>query len=270
MLQLGPLIPKPEYVLVWDLETVPDLAALVRACPPRPGGELAAEPPEPDKFPKLPFHKIVCIGALLAEKQHGAWSVTALGAPHVGERSEKELIAAFVDKIARLRPHLVTFNGSSFDLPVLRYRGMLHQSSPGLSARPYFRRYLGDAVDLCDVLACFDNRGKMRLHDLCRALNLPGKPDCIDGSKVEQYVQEGKLAEVANYCECDVVSTFRLWLLHELFKGTLSQDQHGRSEAALATYIKQRLANKPHWERLVETKNAASGPVQTDSLAALT
>jgi 3'-5' exonuclease len=40
----------------------------------------------------------------------------------VGERTEKQLIAAFCDKIAELSPQLVTFNGNSFDLPVLRYR----------------------------------------------------------------------------------------------------------------------------------------------------
>jgi len=39
--------------------------------------------------------------------------------PHVAERSEKDLIASFVDKIAALSPQLITFNGSSFDLPVL-------------------------------------------------------------------------------------------------------------------------------------------------------
>ena len=44
--------------------------------------------------------------------------VDALGAPHVGQRSEKELIASFVGRIAELTPQLVTFNGSSFDLPV--------------------------------------------------------------------------------------------------------------------------------------------------------
>jgi DNA polymerase elongation subunit (family B) len=37
------------------------------------------------------------------------------------------LIAAFVDRIAELNPQLVTFNGSSFDLPVLRYRAMVHK-----------------------------------------------------------------------------------------------------------------------------------------------
>jgi predicted PolB exonuclease-like 3'-5' exonuclease len=47
----------------------------------------------------------------------GAWHLQALGAPHIGERSEQALISAFVDRIAELSPHLVTFNGSSFDLP---------------------------------------------------------------------------------------------------------------------------------------------------------
>jgi len=34
------------------------------------------------------------------------WAVDAVGAPHVGERTEKELISAFCDKIAELSPQL--------------------------------------------------------------------------------------------------------------------------------------------------------------------
>jgi hypothetical protein len=54
------------------------------------------------------------IGALVAHREDsGCWTLDALGAPHVGERSEKELIASFAEKIAALSPQLVTFNGSS-------------------------------------------------------------------------------------------------------------------------------------------------------------
>ena len=86
-----------------------------------------------DKFPKHIYHSIVCIGALIAHREPYHWAVDALGAPHVGERTEKELITAFCDKIAALSPQLVTFNGNSFDLPVLRYRAMVH----GVSARGF-------------------------------------------------------------------------------------------------------------------------------------
>jgi predicted PolB exonuclease-like 3'-5' exonuclease len=50
---------------------------------------------------------------------------SALGAPHIGERSEPELISAFVEKIGQLRPQLD--NGHIFDLPVLRYRAMVNR-----------------------------------------------------------------------------------------------------------------------------------------------
>jgi predicted PolB exonuclease-like 3'-5' exonuclease len=75
-----------------------------------------------DKFPKHIYHSIVCIvciGALVARQEEGSWVPTALGAPHVGERPEKALISSFVEWIGDLKPQLVMFNGSSFDLPAI-------------------------------------------------------------------------------------------------------------------------------------------------------
>src|SRR5215831_16364390 len=100
-------------VLVWDLETVPDLAgfAIANDLLGKPDADVRAE--LGNRFPKHIYHTIVCICALVAHRESDHWAVDALGAPHVGERTEKQLIASFCDKIAELKPQLVTFNGNS-------------------------------------------------------------------------------------------------------------------------------------------------------------
>jgi len=238
----------PSHVIVWDLETVPDLRGFAAAnnldC--KSDDEIGEA--MGDKFPKHIYHSIVCIGALIAHRDdNDHWEVSAFGAPHVGERSEKELIAAFVDKIAELTPQLVTFNGNSFDLPVLRYRAMIHAiAAPGLSARPYFNRYTDDAIDLCDVLASFSSQARATLHEVCRVMGLPGKPDSIDGGEVHKYFREGRIQEIADYCETDIVNTYRVWLRHELFRGRLSDATFDASEKNLSEFIKARSNAKPH------------------------
>ena len=239
------------HVLVWDVETVPDISGFAAAND--LFGKTAAEVREAmgDKFLKHIYHSIICIGALIAHYDGDHWMVDAVGAPHLGDRSEKELIASFVERIAELKPQLVTFNGSSFDLPVLRYRAMVHNvSAIGLSARPYFNRYADDAIDLCDVLSSFAPRAKSTLHELCRVLGIPGKPHGIDGGEVEKYFREGRIEDIAAYCESDVVNTYRVWLRHELFRGKLSDAAFQASEANLTEFITARTNTKQHLAEL--------------------
>jgi hypothetical protein len=235
-------------VIVWDIETVPDLKGFAAA-----NGHLGKSEEEVraelgDKFPKHIFHSVICVGALVAHRaDNGHWAVDALGAPHVGERSEKELIAAFVEKIAALSPQLITFNGSSFDLPVLRYRAMVHSiAAPGLAARAYFHRYSEDAIDLCDALSSFSSQAKATLHELCRVMGLPGKPDGMSGAEVEKYYRDGHIREIAEYCESDVLNTYRVWLRYQLFRGHLSKAGFEASEKNLVEFVKVRGNTKPH------------------------
>jgi predicted PolB exonuclease-like 3'-5' exonuclease len=235
------------HVIVWDLETIPDLPGFAAAN--GLAGKTDTEILEAigDKFPKHIYHSIVCIGALVARREQGAWVVDALGAPHIGERTEKQLITAFVDKIAELCPLLVTFNGNSFDLPVLRYRAMIHEvAAPGLTARPYFNRYTEDALDLCDVLSSFSAQSKATLNELSRIMGLPGKPDGIDGSQVHRYFREGRIKEIADYCETDIVNTYRVWLRYELFRGRLGPAEYKASNRHLTEFILARQEAKPH------------------------
>jgi predicted PolB exonuclease-like 3'-5' exonuclease len=235
------------HVIVWDIETIPDLRGFAAA------NDLVGKSDEEiraelgDKFPKHIYHSIVCIGALVAHRDSDGWMIDAVGSPHCGEHSEKELIETFVNRIADLSPQLVTFNGNSFDLPVLRYRAMVNKvSAPGLSVRPYFKRYNEDALDLCDALASFNSQGRATLHEMCRVMGLPGKPQGIDGSDVAQYHRDGRIREIAEYCETDIVNTYRLWLRYELFCGRLSRTDFQKSEGRLTAYINAHGNNKPH------------------------
>jgi predicted PolB exonuclease-like 3'-5' exonuclease len=235
-----------QSVIVWDLETVPDLNAAARML----GIEGASEPDIRialgSGFPKLPLHKIVCIGALVAGRQQEGWRIDALGAPHIGDRSEAELISAFVDKIGQLRAKLVTFNGNGFDLPVLRYRAMVNRvSAVGLQVRPYFHRYTEDAVDLCDVLASYGPGAKVTLDEISKILGLAGKPQGVDGGHVEAMVNAGRIAEVSRYCESDVLNTYRVWLVYELFRGTITLAQFEWSEMTIREFVVSRKVPNP-------------------------
>ena len=229
-------------VIVWDLETVPDLGGFAAANDLVGKLEVDIRAALGNKFPKHIYHTIVCIGALVAHREGDHWAVDALGAPHVGERTEKQLIASFCDKIAELKPQLVTFNGNTFDLPVLRYRAMIHRvSAPGLAARLYFNRHSEDAVDLCDILSSFAPHTKASLNELSKIMGLPGKPEGIDGNEVERYFLEGRIKEIADYCQTDVVNTYLVWLRYELFRGRLTESEHQASERSLVDFIGRRV-----------------------------
>ena len=82
-------------------------------------------------------------------------------------------------------------------------------------------------------------------------MSLPGKPADMRGEDVERYFREGRIKEIADYCESDVVNTYQLWLLHELFCGRLTETGFKASEMNLAEFIKARGNTKPHLAELV-------------------
>jgi predicted PolB exonuclease-like 3'-5' exonuclease len=119
-------------------------------------------------------------------------------------------------------------------------------TAPGLAARSYFNRYTEDAIDLCDVLSSFNSQGKATLHELCRVMGLPGKPDGISGGEVEKYYRDEHIHEIAEYCESDVLNTYRVWLRYELFRGRLSETEYEASEAILTEFVRVRGNTKQH------------------------
>ena len=80
-------------------------------------------------------------------------------------------------------------------------------------------------------------------------MGMPGKPEDIDGTDVERYFLEGRIKEIANYCETDVVNTYRVWLRYELFRGRLGESDHQASERSLADFLGARVNTKVHLHR---------------------
>ena len=68
-------------------------------------------------------------------------------------------------------------------------------------------------------------------------MGFPGKPDGIAGSEVESYLHDGKIQEIAAYCESDVINTYQVWLRHELFRGRLDQSKYEQCELHLNEFL---------------------------------
>lgn len=119
---------------------------------------------------------------------------------------------------------LVTFNGNSFDLPVLQRRAMIQDVSvaPGLYTS-LTDRYSKSHIDLMQALAFRSPfSGKVEAKSLDHYLKrfcLGGKQDGMDGSMVCQAFKEGRFDEIVQYCKQDVLMTSLLferiapWLL---------------------------------------------------------
>jgi predicted PolB exonuclease-like 3'-5' exonuclease len=265
-----------QRIIVFDLETVPDLNvarsllgedqtsadADIRH---KIGVRYAREGQDPNSvFVKVPLHKIVCIGALYAERADRAtgWSITKSGVGHIGLRSEHQLVESFVGSfLDRPAPQLVGFNSSSFDLPVLRYRALaLSVTAPELhrsNGRDYWYRFGRDHIDLCDVLSNFGASARPSLNEMAALCGIPQKLDGIDGSLVESFVNSGRIEEVANYCEADVLSTYLLFLRYMLVVGELSVEGFQRSISSFAELILSRVEKRPHLSSFVGFGSAA-------------
>jgi predicted PolB exonuclease-like 3'-5' exonuclease len=127
------------------------------------------------------------------------------------------------------RPTLVSFNGRTFDLPLLELAAFRY----GLSLPTWFsggksyeqprNRYNTEAhLDLHDVLTNFGaSRFTGGLNLVANILGKPGKMD-VQGHMVQDLWNEGRLAEINDYCRCDVLDTYFALLRTMVLLGQLA------------------------------------------------
>ena len=193
------------------------------------------------EFLSLHCHKIVAISAVLAsDTQVKVWSIGEL------DDDEATLVSRFFAGVEKYQPTLVSWNGGGFDLPVLHYRALRHKiSAPiywdqgeknsAVKWNNYISRYHQRHTDVMDLVALYQPRAFAPLNEVALLLGYPGKMG-MSGAKVADYYFEGKLNEIRNYCETDVLNTYLVYLRFELMRGHLSEkDYNLRIEQLKAT-----------------------------------
>lgn len=131
------------------------------------------------------------------------------------------------------RPTLVTFNGRGYDLPLMELTAFRY----GYSLPNWFNvreksfaqsrnRYNTDShLDLMDLITNFGaSRLVGGLNMLANLIGKPGKTG-VDGSKVQDMYLAGKVQEINDYCRCDVLDTYFVFLRSRVLLGMLSLEK---------------------------------------------
>ncbi|MDE2309544.1 MAG: 3'-5' exonuclease [Betaproteobacteria bacterium] len=249
--------------LVFDIETIPDIAGL------RALHELDSAVSDADvaemtfqmrrqktgsDFLQHHLQRVVAISCALREgDSFRVWSLGELG------EEEGSIIQRFFDGIEKYTPQIVSWNGGGFDLPVLHYRGLIHgvqcarywdmgEGDKDFKWNNYISRYHTRHLDLMDLLALYTGRANAPLDDLARLIGFPGKLG-MDGSKVWEAYQQGRLNEIRNYCETDVVNTWLVFARFQLMRGQFTKARYQQELELVRSTLGK--SDEPHWREFL-------------------
>lgn len=270
-----PLKNGKEFILIFDIETVPDTDAANNLLDSQYNSydEKVKALKEyhlhitngKNEFLRQLFHKVIAISSVIIQRipnggfEEDTYKFIKVGTFGNEDSSEEELINHFFSYIEEHTPMLVSFNGRTFDLPVLRYRAMkYHIQCPvfytfgdsNFKKGGYTNRYNNNLhLDLLDALSDFGSSARIKLNEICSILNIPGKLG-MDGSKVEENFLNGEIEKIRNYCETDVLNTWFVYLKYILNHGKIDiQNYLKLKEQTLDFLFKQ---NKNHLKEFYE------------------
>ena len=118
--------------------------------------------------------------------------------------SEADLLRGFYAMLnASMDSQWVGHYISGFDLRFIWQRSVINKVKPSINipydAKPWGREVFDTKIEWDGV----KSSGFGSLDSVCKALGYDGKGD-IDGSKVWDYVKDGRIDEVVDYCKDDV------------------------------------------------------------------
>jgi predicted PolB exonuclease-like 3'-5' exonuclease len=233
--------------LVIDTESVPDGALLSavkyaganlspEAAIDRARAEARENSWTGSDFLPVSFQVPVAVCVLRVGPDYVLQGLSCLDAPQFRPR---EIVKTFWLGVASHKAKLVSFNGRGFDMPLLELAAFRY----GYSAREYYqnsRNRFNGPIDLMDWLSNFGAcRMTGGLNLLAKLLGKPGKME-VSGEQVYQMFRAGKLQEINDYCLCDTLDTYFVFLRTRILTGDLNLEQ----EAELISKAKDLLRAK--------------------------
>ncbi len=152
-------------------------------------------------------------GGVFVEGKSKGWTEDGPDGFSRFDGTEAEMLEAFWQMIGRSAKRIVTFNGRMFDGPFMMIRSAVNGVAPSRNLAGY--RYAVDPhCDLADIISFHGAvRSNYSLDYWCRRFGITSpKEEGLDGSRVQEYYEKGRLEEIVDYCVRDVVATGELYL----------------------------------------------------------
>jgi predicted PolB exonuclease-like 3'-5' exonuclease len=162
--------------------------------------------------------------------------------------------------LAYNRPTLVSFNGRGFDIPLLELAAFRYGISipqwfameTKMYDQPRYRYNTKVHIDLHDILT---NNGATRFNGgLNLAANLLGKPGKMDtqGFMVQDMYDAGQLSAINDYCRCDVLDTYFIFLRTMVLAGSLLLENEQKLVKNTRDWIMQQSETIPVYRQYLD------------------
>jgi predicted PolB exonuclease-like 3'-5' exonuclease len=223
------------HLIVFDIETIPCIQSsqnLLHLPPNTPHTTTIQKLIEyhinntGNPFPRQPFHQIICISFLLCEIEHTQdgenYIIKKIKTGGINGENEKEILEQFCNFLQKHKPRLISFNGKTFDLPVIQYRSMMHQiPCPWLHSKEISYKFNHDPhCDLIDAFSNFGSSARVKMSEICALLNIPCKQSG-SGNEVLDMYNSGQIQKICTYCQEDVICTYMLYLYYQMHNGKI-------------------------------------------------
>jgi hypothetical protein len=69
---------------------------------------------------------------------------------------------------------------------------------------------------------------------------------------VMDFYDQGRLQEIRNYCETDVLNSFLLYLIYQHHNGSMSRDSFAKCKKSLVEFLEEKSVEKPHFREFLQ------------------